>query len=93
MMKIQGEYLLREAAGTYFLIPAGQSLADNNHMMKLNESGVFLWNCLQAEPEQEELLDKFQQEYPDISREILAEDLEGFLQELEKKQMLKRNHS
>ena len=93
MMKIQGEYLLREAAGTYFLIPAGQSLADNNHMMKLNESGVFLWERLQAEPEQDDLLNQFQQEYPDISRETLEADLEVFLQELERKKILKRNHS
>jgi len=38
------------------LLPFGQKIAENRRGIRLNESGVFLWNALAGETDRETLL-------------------------------------
>lgn len=40
---VNGRHLLREIAGLYVLIPAGETDAPQNRITALNETGRFLW--------------------------------------------------
>ena len=40
---VNGRHLLREIAGLYVLIPAGETDATQNRITALNETGRFLW--------------------------------------------------
>jgi len=55
-MKIKEGYVLRQVAGENIVIPSGTDL-DLNMMITLNETGKFLWEQLQEEKTEQQLLD------------------------------------
>lgn len=77
-MRIKGEYVLREIAGDYILVPVGPSALEVNGMITVNEVGVFIWKQLEQGCNYEELLASITAEYevPDNQAKI---DLDEFL--------------
>ena len=86
-MKINGEYVLREIAGEYILVPIGNTAMEMNGMITLNEVGVFIWNKLQDECTYEQLLKAVLDEF-DIDEEHARNDLKEFLQQLEEAHLI-----
>ena len=82
-MKINENFVLREVAGSWVVIPIGEKSVDFNGMMNLNETGVLLWRALEKGAEKEELVAALTAEY-DVSAEIAAKDIGQFLETLEK---------
>lgn len=85
-MKLKENYMLREIAGNFVVIPVGQNVVDYKNMLHLNETGVFLWNALQNEITFEKLLKNMAEEYEASEDEvsILEKDLNEFLDKLRK---------
>ena len=77
-MKVKGEYVLREIAGDYILIPIGETALEMNGMITMDLVGVTIWKCLeQGMPEEDilrEILENFEVE-EDVARADLAEFL------------------
>lgn len=77
-------YLLQPIAGTYFLLPYGQLIADLKRGISLNGTGVYIWNQLETQPSREELrrgcLRRFQTRPG--QEEALGRDLDQFLDQL-----------
>ncbi|MGM9626364.1 MAG: PqqD family protein [Eubacteriales bacterium] len=86
-MKIKGELILREIAGEHILIPTGASALEIKGMISLSESGVLLWERLQNECTEEELIDAVLDAY-DIDRETAALDVRSFLDRLRELNLL-----
>lgn len=86
-MKIRGEYVLREIAGEYILVPIGNSAMEMNGMITLNEVGVFIWNKLKDECTREELLREILESF-EIDEEHAGSDLDEFLQQLEEAHLI-----
>ena len=86
-MKIKGELILREIAGEHILIPTGASALEIKGMISLSESGVLLWERLQNECSEEELIDAVLDAY-DIDRETAALDVRSFLDRLRELNLL-----
>ena len=86
-MKINGEYVLREIAGEYILVPIGNTAMEMNGMITLNEVGVFIWNKMQDEYTCEQLLKSVLDEF-DIDEEHARSDLTEFLQQLEEAHLI-----
>lgn len=82
-MKINENFVLREVAGSWVVIPIGEKSVDFNGMMNLNETGVLLWRKLEKGAEKEELVAALTAEY-DVSAEIAAKDIDEFIEKLEK---------
>lgn len=80
-MKIKGEYVLREIAGEYILVPIGNTAMEMNGMITLNEVGVFIWEKLNNKCTIEELLEAILEEF-EIDEERARKDLNEFLQQL-----------
>lgn len=74
-------YTLCKINGISYLLPFGQGIADFNHGIQINESGVFIWNTLQEVTDRKELLTRllshYQAEEADIP--LLTQDLTSFL--------------
>lgn len=89
-MKVKENYMLREIAGNFVVIPVGQNVADYKNMLHLNETGVFLWNELQNEISFDELLKRMAVKYEASEDEvsILEKDLNEFLDKLRKLEVL-----
>lgn len=80
-MKIEKEFVLREIAGDYIIIPTGKTVLDFNGLVTVNEVGVSLWKMLQEEVTFEELVKGVLDEY-DVEEEIAREDIQEFLDKL-----------
>ena len=77
-MRIDKEFILREIAGDYIIIPAGKTVLDFNGLITVNEVGVSLWNMLQNEVTFEELVQGILDEY-DVEERVAREDVQEFL--------------
>ena len=81
IMKINKEYVLREIAGDYIIIPVGKTVLEFNGLITVNEVGVFLWNMLQEEITMDDLVKAVLSEY-DVEEAVARADIQEFLDKL-----------
>ena len=80
-MKLNPDFVMRQVAGTWVVIPFGEAAGRLNGMVNLNETGALLWQALEAGAQESDLVDRLLAEYA-VSREIAAADVAAFLQTL-----------
>lgn len=80
-MKIQKDFILREIAGDFVLVPTGNTAMEFNGLIAINEIGSFLWKNLQSEITREQLVQKVLEEY-EIDSETVKKDVDQFLSKL-----------
>jgi hypothetical protein len=81
-MKVKEDFLLREVAGCYVVVPVGKATVDFNGMLNLNETGAFLWERLQQDTTKEELVKALLDTY-DITQDIASKDVDAYIKKLE----------
>ena len=86
-MKIEKEYILREIADDYIIVPIGKAAMEFNGMITVNETGAFLWKLLMEEVTKEQLLHAMLEEYEVSAKEAEA-DIDEFLQLLQDNHIL-----
>ena len=79
-MKLKEGFILRTISGQTVVLPTGGVL-DLNMMIKLNDTGRFIWERLEKGTEKEELIQDMLKEY-DVSREKATEYVEQFVQKV-----------
>ena len=89
-MRIDKEFVLREIAGDYIIIPTGKMVLDFNGLITVNEVGAFLWNMLQEEVTVEDLVKGILEEY-EVEEDVAKEDILEFLGKLENSGILKKD--
>ena len=80
-MRIYKEFVLREIAGDYIIIPIGSTALEFHGLITVNEVGVTLWKMLQEEVTMEDLVQGVLAEY-DVEEEVAREDIQEFLDTL-----------
>ena len=85
-MKLKDGFILREVAGEYVVLPAGNDL-DLNMMITLNETGSFLWKKLTEGAEEEDLVAAILAEY-DTDAETAAKSVAAFIEKLKEHNFL-----
>lgn len=80
-MKVQKEFVLREIAGDYVIIPTGKTVLTFNGLITVNEVGADLWKMLQSEVTFDDLLQGILKEY-DVDEKTAREDIQEFLDTL-----------
>lgn len=80
-MKVSNEFILREIAGEYMLVPVGKAAADFSGLIVLNETGSTIFKALSVERTVDEVVDEVLAQY-DIDRPTAQEHVEEFLQQL-----------
>ncbi len=81
IMKIDRNFVLREIAGEYIIIPTGKTALEFNGLITVNEIGMELWKMLQNEVTFDDLLNGIMEEY-DVDEEVAKEDIQDFLEKL-----------
>ncbi len=89
-MRVEKEFVLREIAGDFIIIPTGKTVLDFNGLITLNEVGVSLWNMLQHEVTFDELVRGILDEY-DVEPDVVREDIQEFLDKLVSGGIIKRD--
>ena len=88
-MKIRNGFMLRKVGGQNVVVAVGAASRDFNCIIKLNETGAFLWELLKSERTPEELTEALLAEY-DIDRETASADVESFAERLSRAELLDR---
>lgn len=86
-LKIKEGFMLREIAGTWVVVPIGQSLVDFNGLMTLNESSTLIWKQLETGSDLEKLTSLILSEY-DIDENTARSDIQEFITILDTKGLL-----
>ena len=89
-MRVDKEFVLREIAGDYIIIPTGKTVLDFNGLITVNEVGASLWDMLQNEVSLDQLVQGILDEY-EVEEEVAREDIQEFLNTLEKSGILKKD--
>ena len=79
-MKLKDGFLLREVAGQVVVLPVGEDL-DLNMMITLNETGRFLWECLQEETDEAGMVSALLKEY-DVDEATAISAVQNFVKKL-----------
>ena len=82
-MKVEKEFVLREIAGDYIIIPTGKTVLKFNGLITVNEVGASLWKMLQEEATMDELVQGILEEY-DVDEATAREDIHAALDCLDK---------
>lgn len=80
-MRVDKEFVLREIAGDYIIIPTGKTVLEFNGLITVNEVGVSIWNMLQKEVTFDKLVQGILDEY-DVEEQVAREDIREFLDKL-----------
>ena len=80
-MKVKDDYLLRNVAGSQIVVPVGEGCLDFSGVITLNEVGAFLWEKLQSDITEEELLSALLSEY-DVDEATARADIAEFADKL-----------
>ena len=81
-MRAMNEMVLREVAGEHILIPVGKTALRVKGMISLSESGRLLWQKLQEDCTENDLVDAILAEY-DVDRATAEQDVRAFLERLD----------
>lgn len=79
-MKIKDGFLLRQVAGQTVVLPTGGDL-DLNMMITLNDTGAFLWEKLQNDCTEADLVAALLADY-DVDESTARECVESFVKKL-----------
>ncbi len=78
-MRRSCEFLARQVAGRYVIVPVGQAAEKFSGMITINETGKFLWDLLEQEQTEQSLADAVVQTYG-IDHEKALHDVKAFLE-------------
>lgn len=86
-MKIKKDFILKKIAGSYIVVPVRQEAVDFSGIIKLSESGAFLWEILEKGAEKEELVAKLLDEYL-VDEATAQTDVDRFIDRLKEAGLL-----
>lgn len=86
-MKIKDGFVLKAVAGSYLVVPLGSSVVDFSSIIKLSETGAFLWAQLESDKSKDELVLALTNEY-DVNNETASQDIDKFLNKLKDADLL-----
>ncbi len=86
-MKIKEGFVLKAVAGSHLVVPLGTQVVDFGSIIKLSETGAFLWSQLCDDKSKEELISALTAEY-DVDTDTASTDIEKFLQNLKEADLL-----
>ena len=77
-MRISKDFIIKKIMDDYIVVPTGKEMVDFNAMITLNETGAFLWERLQEEKTENELVEELCAQY-DVSSDVAKQDIADFL--------------
>lgn len=86
-MKIKEGFVLRKVADSWMAVPIGKMAGKIQGLIALNETAADIWNILQEDHTEEEVVNILTLHY-DEKPEVLLENVKEFVEELDIRGML-----
>ena len=83
-MKIREGFILRDVAGQSFVVPTGALSQEYQGMINLNETGKAIWQCLEKEMSNEQIVEQLLATFEDADIDVVKKDVEDFIEKLAK---------
>ena len=80
-MKTNKDFMLREVAGEYILIPTGNAAQKINGMIRLTDTAAFIWKQVDGAADLAEIERKIMDEF-DVDAKTAKQDVHGFMKGL-----------
>ncbi len=77
-MKISKEFILREIAGEYILVPVGKTALTFNGLISVNEVGALIWGMLEKGSDVSTIVNGILDEY-DVDEQTATADVLEFI--------------
>jgi len=81
-MRIKQDFVLRQVADTWVVLPLAEQTVDFTGMLTLNASGAMLWKLLEQGSDRSALVDALLSEY-EVSPQQASADVDEFLAKLQ----------
>lgn len=82
-MKIKDGFILRDIAGTTYVVAVGARSKSFKGMVTLNETGKFIWQILEKGATRDEITSKLLSEFEGADRATVEKDVDNFISKLE----------
>lgn len=82
-MKIKNGFVKREVAGNNVVVAIGEAAEKFNGMMKLNDTGSFIWSKLEDGLDRDSIVKSVIEAY-DVDKATAVKGVDSFIGELEK---------
>ena len=82
-MKIKSGFILRDVGGKTFVVAVGERSKEFKSMVTLNQTGKFIWQCLEKGATAEEVVKAIMSEYECDDKSIVESDVNAFIAKLE----------
>lgn len=86
-MRIKDDFVLRQVADTWVVLPLATVTLDFNGMLTLNESGAMLWKVLEQGGDREAMITALTDAY-EVTVEQAGADVEDFINKLNQVQCI-----
>ena len=80
-MKVKDGFIVKKVVDDYVVVPVGDNFVDFSSIINLNETGAFLWKCLENDVTEEQLADMLANEY-EVSVSEVKDDTLAFVESL-----------
>ena len=80
-MKLKQDFVLREIAGDYVLIPVMKQEDEFKGIISLNETGAYIWKKLEENKDTDEIIEDMLNDY-EVSLELATSNVNEFLSNL-----------
>ncbi|MBE7023659.1 MAG: PqqD family protein [Ruminococcaceae bacterium] len=80
-MKIKKDFMLRNVAGYYVVVPVGDGALNFNGVINLNESGAFLWKTMENDVTEADMVAALLGEY-DVDEDRAKADVAAFVKKV-----------
>ncbi len=87
-MKIADGFMLRQIADSYVVVPTGDNLVDFSSMITTNETGSFIWKCLEKGMNGEDITKALLSEYEGVGADEAKNDVDEFISSLKENNIL-----
>ena len=81
-MKTKKDYIIKKVGSGFVVVTVGEASKEFNGMIRLNETGAFIWKQLEMGATEEELLKLMLERYDDLDEEAAKADLGELLDKI-----------
>jgi hypothetical protein len=87
-MKIKDGFILRDIAGTTYVVAVGARSKSFKGMVTLNETGKFIWQILEKGATKDDIVEGILAEFEGVDRSTVENDVTTFISKLERDNIL-----
>ncbi len=80
-MKVKEGFMLKQVCDEFMVVPVGAASVDFKSVIRLNETGAFLWRILENGATKEDMLKDILDEY-DVPADVASADIDAFILKL-----------